>query len=64
VKSSIINGRTVMWDRVIPGMDFEWLQQCAQELFNKLKKAYSQRDYLNRSIEELFPSSFQVFGRN
>jgi 5-methylthioadenosine/S-adenosylhomocysteine deaminase len=63
VKSSIINGRIVMWEGQIPGEDDSWLQKRAQECFTKIKQGYSVRDYMHRSEAEMFPRSFQVIHR-
>ena len=60
VRTSIINGRVVMWERQIPGYDLDFLRDEAQECFSKIKAGYSTRDYLHRSSGELFPSSFPL----
>ena len=60
VKTSIINGEVVMRDRQLPGIDLNYLHQAAQACFLKIKSAYSERDYLQRSPEKLFPSSFPI----
>lgn len=58
VKSSIVNGRVVMWDRVIPGIDETALKSRAQEYFNKLRHGYKERDYKGLDADEMFPLSF------
>jgi cytosine/adenosine deaminase-related metal-dependent hydrolase len=42
---SIINGRIVMKNRQIPGIDMEYLKVKGQRYFNKLKVSYLERDY-------------------
>jgi cytosine/adenosine deaminase-related metal-dependent hydrolase len=60
VQTVIINGRTVMQDGVLPGVDLAELKQRGQAYFAKLKAAYPERDYQQRAVEELFPPSFRV----
>ena len=63
VRTVIINGRTVMADRRIPGVDADDLRERAQRYFARYKAAYTERDYLRRPVEELFPASFPVVAR-
>jgi 5-methylthioadenosine/S-adenosylhomocysteine deaminase len=60
IKTSIINGRVVMSDRKIEGIDFNELQQRGQDYYNKLKLGYCERDYQHLPYEKLFPSSFLI----
>lgn len=60
VKTSIINGRVVMQDRKIDGIDFAELQRLGQAYFNKMKLGYCERDYQHLPEEKLFPSSFPI----
>jgi cytosine/adenosine deaminase-related metal-dependent hydrolase len=60
VRTVIINGRTVMQDREIPGVEVEKMKDGAQKYFDNLKEAYSERDYLKRPGDTLFPPSFRV----
>jgi 5-methylthioadenosine/S-adenosylhomocysteine deaminase len=60
VRTVIINGRIVMQDRKIPGLDLDDLRLRGQAYFEKLKRAYPERDYLHRPIESLFPPSFPL----
>jgi 8-oxoguanine deaminase len=60
VRTVIINGRTVMADGVIPGLDMGAFKARGQAYFDKLKEAYPERDYQQRPVDELFPSSFRV----
>ena len=52
---SVVAGRTIMVDGMIPGVDMEYWRHTAQELFAKMRRAYSERDAVNRPAEELFP---------
>jgi cytosine/adenosine deaminase-related metal-dependent hydrolase len=60
VQTVIINGRTVMRDGVIPGVDLDRFKAQGQAYFAKLKGAYPARDYQQRPVEQLFPSSFRI----
>lgn len=60
VRTVIINGRTVMNDWRIPGLDEGALRTQAQEYFEAYKRAYTARDYLHRAPDELFPPSCTV----
>jgi hypothetical protein len=60
VKLSIINGRIVMKDRVIPNLDLEEIKSKGQKYFNKMKKGYLERDYQQLPENELLPSSFKI----
>jgi cytosine/adenosine deaminase-related metal-dependent hydrolase len=60
VRTVIINGRTVMQDRVLPGVDLDALQARGQEVLQKLKDSYTARDYLHRPTEELVPPTFEI----
>ncbi len=39
------------------------LRERAQRYFARYKAAYTERDYLRRPVEELFPASFPVVAR-
>lgn len=60
VRTVIVNGRTIMDDRRIPGVDVDALRARAQAYFARYKAAYTERDYLRRPPDELFPPSFPV----
>ncbi len=60
VQTVIINGRTVMEDYVIPGVDLDEVRIEGQRYFDKMQNGYTQRDYLNRSKEELFPPELRI----
>ncbi|WP_455358227.1 amidohydrolase family protein [Streptomyces sp. SYSU K21746] len=59
VTTVVINGRTVMRDRKIPGVDPKAQRARAQAYFIRMKGAYADRDYRGRSTRELFPPSFE-----
>ncbi|MDO5734779.1 MAG: chlorohydrolase family protein [Eubacteriales bacterium] len=60
VDSSIINGRIVMENREIPGIDLAELKSRAQEYFQRMKHAYYKRSCARdqKSEAELFHKSF------
>ena len=64
VRSVIVNGRTLMEERRIPGVDVEHLRTRAQHYFDAYKASYTARDYRRRQPDDLFPSSFPVVRRN
>ncbi len=64
IQTVVINGRMVMENRAIPGVDTYEYSRRAQEYYEKLKQSYAERDYLHRSVETLFPKGFQVVSRN
>ncbi|NUP74664.1 MAG: amidohydrolase family protein [Sinomonas sp.] len=59
VRMTVVAGRTVAMDGAVPGIDLEALQSRAQELFEKMRSAYSERDIRVRTPEELFPPTFR-----
>lgn len=60
VKLSVINGRIVMKDQQIPNIDLKEIQRKGQAYFEKMKKAYSERDYQQLEAQELFNTSFPL----
>lgn len=60
VRTVIVNGRTIMEDRRIPGVDAAAMRAEAQRYFATYRRAYTERDYLHRPPEELFPPTFPV----
>jgi cytosine/adenosine deaminase-related metal-dependent hydrolase len=60
VRTVIINGRTVMHDRRIPGVDEAAMRERAQHFFDDYKRAYTARDFRQRHPDDLFPPSFPV----
>jgi len=60
MKTVVINGKTVMEDRKIPGVDVDQYSVRGQNLYEKLKESHTQRDYLNRPQHVLFPENFRL----
>ncbi|MGG1661942.1 amidohydrolase family protein [Brevibacillus sp. NRS-1366] len=63
VKLSIINGRTVMKDRMLPGVDLEEVKAKGQRYFDKMRLGYVERDYQQLGEAELFAPSFRVVNK-
>ena len=63
VKTVIVDGRTVVENGAVPGVDVEALRRRAQAYFETYKAAYSEWDYLRRPTEVLFPPSFRTITR-
>ena len=59
-KMSVINGRTVMKDRKIEGINFEKLKAEGQKYYDKMKLGYMERDYKHLRKEEIFRPSFRM----
>lgn len=55
---SIVAGRVVMRDGAIPGIDLQQMRTTAQSLFDRMRTAYSERDWQRRPEQELFPPTF------
>jgi cytosine/adenosine deaminase-related metal-dependent hydrolase len=60
VRTVIVNGRLVMVDRTIPGVDESAMRERAERFFAQYKHAYTARDYLRRTPDDLFPASFPI----
>jgi hypothetical protein len=60
IQSVVINGKMVMENRSIAQVNQEEYSQRAQAYYDKLKQSYSDRDYLERPIDVLFPAGFKV----
>jgi cytosine/adenosine deaminase-related metal-dependent hydrolase len=63
VKTVIVDGRTVVEDGAVPGVDVQAMRRRAQTYFERYKAAYSEWDYLGRPTDVLFPSSFRTVQR-
>lgn len=57
---SMVAGRVVMRDGVLPGVDLEQLRRDGQRVFDRLRAAYAERDYAASAVDELFPPVFPV----
>jgi cytosine/adenosine deaminase-related metal-dependent hydrolase len=60
VRHVIVDGRVVVRDGAIPGLDVAAMRARAQAYFETMKAAYSERDFQRRSADTLFPPSFRV----
>ncbi|RGZ00479.1 chlorohydrolase family protein [Clostridium sp. AM58-1XD] len=60
VKLSVINGRVVMKDRKLDGIDLEELKAKGQKYYEKMRLGYLERDYRHLPEDELFRPSFRV----
>lgn len=58
ISTVIINGRVVMEDRVLPGLDEAAMRQRLKDYYARMKAGYSERDYLRRPSDEIFPPTF------
>lgn len=63
IHTSIINGRVVMQDRQITGVDLDTLQIQGQAYYQKLRESYRDRATQKLPEEQFFPPSFQTFTR-
>ncbi len=63
VRDVIINGRHVMENRVIPGIEPATLRDWAQGYFDRYKAAHSAWDYQGRPTHVLFPATFPIVRR-
>jgi cytosine/adenosine deaminase-related metal-dependent hydrolase len=63
VRTVIVDGRTVVEHGAIPGLDADAMRRRAQVYFETYTAAYSERDYLRRPPEVLFPPSFRTITR-
>lgn len=60
VTDVIVNGRDVLRNRRLPGVDCGGLRDWAEGYFGKLKLSYCERDYLRRPPESFFAPVFPV----
>jgi cytosine/adenosine deaminase-related metal-dependent hydrolase len=63
VKTVIVDGRTVVDDGTLPGLDVSSMRRRAQAYFEKYRSAYSEWDTLRRPSEVLFPPTFRTITR-
>lgn len=60
VKTTIINGRTVMKNRIIPNFDYEENIHKAQLYYERMKDSYVERSLNRVTKKELFASSYRT----
>lgn len=60
-KTTIINGRIVMQDRELPGIDLEEYRHRAQKQFDRLIGLYPLRTWKHPPVEDIFTPSFPPF---
>lgn len=63
VRTTIINGKIVMQDRKIPGIDLDEMQEKAQSYYEKLRKSYQARSISNLPEQDFFHNSFRTVQR-
>lgn len=63
VRTTIIDGRFVMVDGIIPGFDAKAEQERAQRQFDGLVARYPERTYGHPPVEEIFSSSYPRYRR-
>jgi cytosine/adenosine deaminase-related metal-dependent hydrolase len=61
VRDVIIDGRFVMQDYTIPGLDTSRLLEAAQACFDQFKDMHSAYDQQNRPASTFFPDAFPIF---
>jgi cytosine/adenosine deaminase-related metal-dependent hydrolase len=60
VRTVIVNGRVVVRDGAIPGLDVADLRRRAQAYFDAYIASFPERDFLRRPVEALFPPTFPI----
>lgn len=63
VVTVIIDGRFVMIDGEIPGLDFKAAQEAAQRQFDGLVARYPERTWRHPPVEEIFSSTYPRYHR-
>lgn len=58
VSDTFVAGRPVVVDRTLPGLDLDALRVEGQQLFDRMRAAYSERDSRHRAPDELFPPTY------
>jgi cytosine/adenosine deaminase-related metal-dependent hydrolase len=62
-KTVIVNGRTVVRNRSIAGLDLTAMHRRAQHQFDKLIASYPERSHLHPAVDEIITPSFPVHRR-
>jgi adenine deaminase len=60
----IVNGRVVVRDRQIEGLDLAAMHRQAQRQYEKLIASYPERSHLHPPVEEIFAPSYPVRRRD
>ncbi|MCR2823295.1 chlorohydrolase family protein [Lederbergia panacisoli] len=60
VRDCFINGKVVMRNGCIPGLDVDGLRREAQKCFDKYKDNYSYHDKEQKDVDTLFPPAFRM----
>jgi cytosine/adenosine deaminase-related metal-dependent hydrolase len=60
VRTVVVDGRVVVRDGALPGVDADAMRRRAQSYFERMKAAYAERDYRRRPPDALFPPSFRT----
>ena len=61
IKMSIINGRIVMKDQKVLGVDTDELKERGQIYYDKMKLGYMERDGFHLPAEEIFRPSYRTW---
>ncbi|MFI9605263.1 chlorohydrolase family protein [Streptomyces sp. NPDC052043] len=62
VRMTVVAGRTVADQGTLPGLDLVAMKAEAQELFDRMRSAYTERDLHRRTPNRLFPPTFRMAG--
>ena len=60
VRTVVIEGRTVMEDGAIPGVDHDALRAGAQQRFDAMKAQYPDRTFGHPPLDEIFPAAYPL----
>jgi cytosine/adenosine deaminase-related metal-dependent hydrolase len=60
IRTVIVNGRTVVRDRQIDGIDYSSMHARAQAQYDRLIASYPERSHMHPPVEEIFAPSFPV----
>ncbi|MCB0030670.1 MAG: amidohydrolase family protein, partial [Anaerolineales bacterium] len=63
IRDVIVDGRTIVKDGQIPGLDVADMQRQARDYFARMRAAYPERDFKRRSVDTLFPPSFRSISK-
>lgn len=62
VRHVVVDGRFVVRDGAVPGVDVPAMRARAQRFFDDYRASFTERDALRRPVETLMPPSFRVRG--